>query len=407
MSAPPPQSPKLIVTPSIRTRAQEKKRLSSAVEELELPYRQKKTKIAHEPEQAEAGPSTPPQQELSTLVPATPYQPEFSALITAPEYLSPYPAQGLTTIGPVIKTVRQRDLSPLSTVELLNFMRVDMMLHAFSFGQRLSFHGEWIHHEKAPVYPASLGPLPIEPRNTIAYADSIILAATNYLKWQLSDIRETSDGIEAQYPLFGPMFPELSALHSLAATPSVSLYKLVNVHYPSPPVEGNVALMVARVEDLVDELNRYQQAMIDQDLALFDPLPTCLLPIEERNCPEVVAVLLEEVADTYKLGEFRREDRQELPMDAQLGQILSLEGTQSPPLCEPIEQEDMLPLLPDHQPSPSPPREPLEHEHALRRHTSSEPDLDDFMQEDFDPPNWQCAIAGRSSYDDFARQYLE
>ena len=395
MSASPPQSRKLIIKLSVRTKAQEKKRDCSAVEELELPDRPKLSKMAHEPEQAEARPSTPPQPELSTL-------------ITLPEHVSPYPALDLTTLEPAIETVRQRDLSPLSSEELLNFMRVDMMLHAFSFCQRLTFHGVWIHHKETPVYPASLGPLPIEPGNPIAYADAVVLAATDYIRWQLSDIREVTDRVEAQYPLFGPPFSELSALQRVAASLNASLYELVNVHYPSPPVEGNVALMVARVEDLIDELSRYQLAMYDENLGSVYPPPTCLLPIEERNFPEVVAVLLAEVAEVYGLGEFPQEDGPELTVHAEQEQMLPFQDTQPPPLYESIEQDDVPQLLQD--PFPSPSCEPLEPELALRRpwrwHTSFEPDIDDFMEQDFDAPNWLCAMARSSSYDEFARQYL-
>ncbi|MCJ1383140.1 hypothetical protein MMC17_006253 [Xylographa soralifera] len=409
MSSSPPPPPKLNFTLPIRTKLKGKKRDSDALEQLELPHRQKISKIAHEPEQAEAGPSTPRQQEFSVLVPATPCQPQPSAPMTLCDNSSPSPAQDLTTRRPVIKTVSRRKLSPLSTIELLNFMRVDMTIDTCSSRPGLSYHWAWIHHKKAPIYPASLGPLPIEPRDTIAYAESVIRAATKFIQWQLSDIREVTDRVEAKYPLFGPPFSELSALQRLSAKPNVSLYELVSVHYPSPPLVGNVALIAARVEDLIDELNRYQLAMKDEDLGSLDPPLTSLLPIEERNCPAGVAALLERVAKVYGLGEFRRENSQELSEKANQVQMRLLQDTQPSPLRKSIEQEQVLLQLEDHHPS-SLQHEPNEQEHVPRQpwcsHTP-EPDVDNFMQEDFDPPDLLCAIVRRKSFDEFSQRYLE
>ncbi|MCJ1395553.1 hypothetical protein MMC18_008439, partial [Xylographa bjoerkii] len=278
MSLTPPSE--LTFTLPDRTIPRGEKRQSSAVEQLELPLK-KRHKTAHESEQAEAGPST-------------------SARITMPDISSPSLVHDLSKGQALISSVSSADqqtLSALSTTELLNFMRVDMSIHIVSGRQGLAYHGTWVRHTNTPVFPATLRRLPFEPSDISTYAYSVIVAATNFIQWQLADIREVTDRIDAGYPFFGPRLSELAALQKLQAKPGVSLYELVSVHYPFPRLVGNVALIVARVEDLIDELNRYQVAMRDEDSGSLDPPATNLLPVEERNCPARVAILMGELTE--------------------------------------------------------------------------------------------------------------
>ncbi|MCJ1402853.1 hypothetical protein MMC11_006074 [Xylographa trunciseda] len=331
MSSSPPQPRIFTFTPPYRPKPKGKKRDSNKVEQLELPIRVKKHKSTHKAEQAEGGPST-------TL------QPEFSALITIPDNLAPSPVRYRTSEGAFISSVDQRTLSPLSTMELLNFMRVDMSIHVFSSRQHRAYHGSWFHHTNAPRFPATLGPLPLEPSDTTAYVNSVIRAATEFIRWQLADLTQITDRGKTEYTLFEPFIIELAALQKLQAMPNVSLNELVRFHYPSPPLTGNLALFMANTEDLIDELNRYQFSLIDEDFGCLYPPPTLMLPVEDRHSPEAVAILMGQLTEAYGLDVLGREDRREFTEQADTEQVLSLQDTQIPPPHGQLEQEQVLSL---------------------------------------------------------------